>query len=1002
MKQLSLRSLGKNVLSKVEGLVDPPLNEHNRRWYRPQSGPFRNEGSFFRPAGEAEDRKVLCEAKILISGKIKLMAKKHSFKPVSSQVSFPQMEEEVLRFWKEKKVFEKSVEQREGKKPFVFYEGPPTANGKPGSHHVEARAFKDLIPRYKTMSGFYCDRKGGWDCHGLPVEIEVEKKLGISGKQQIEEYGIEKFNKLCRESVFAYVEDWEKLTDRIGFWIDMRDPYVTMNNSYIESDWAILKELSDKGLLYEDYKVVPYCARCGTPLSSHELALGYKDNVPDMSVFVKFKVKGKEDTYLLAWTTTPWTLPGNVALAVGPDAEYVEVKTGNESLILAEARLAVLGSEKLKVVKRYKGKELVNWEYEPLYDFVKYDKKAHYVIPADFVSLEEGTGIVHTAVMYGEDDFNLGQKYNLPKKHVVNERGEFISEVKPWAGMFVKKADPLIIEDLQQCKLLFKKEEILHTYPFCWRCGTPLLYYALTSWYLKTTAVKDKLIANNESVNWIPEHIKEGRMGEWLRNNKDWALSRSRYWGTPLPIWRCSECSETTVVGSVAKLTKLSGEDQSILDLHRPYVDAVKWSCKKCDGEMRRLPFVLDCWFDSGAMPYAQWHYPFENKEKFKSHFPADYICEAMDQTRGWFYTLQAEATLKGLESPYKNVICLGLILDEKGNKMSKSKGNIVDPWGVISEAGADAFRWYVYSTVTPGESFRFSTNLVKEVNRRFLLILWNVYNFFVTYATLDKWTPTAKKEKSKHILDRWILSYLNKLVGQVTEKLDNYDIYGATSLLETFVTDFSTWYIRRSRDRKGPEFYQTTYEVLVTLCKLMAPFTPFISEEMYRNLTGKESVHLADWPVPSAKIDEELFRNMEVVRELSAVGNTFRKQFNISSKIPIKKATYTAKEEIPAELLSLVKDEVNIKELSYDKNSMGGNLSIGAQTDPGNLDLAEGEARKLVRDIQNARKELGCKLDEKIIVRLPDWPKEHEEYIKKETLAVKLVRDGELRIERV
>ena len=699
------------------------------------------------------------------------------FKPVSSRVNFPQLEEEILNRWESNNTFTKSVNQQKGKSRFIFYEGPPTANGKPGSHHVEARVFKDLIPRFKTMRGYYCERKGGWDCHGLPVELEVEKKLGISGKPQIEEYGVEKFCQLCRKSVFEYVEEWERLTERIGFWIDIKNSYATMNNDFIESAWWILKQSFDRGLLYEDYKVVPYCPRCGTSLSSHELALGYKDDVHDLSIYVKFKVRHQENTYLLAWTTTPWTLPGNVALAVHPTATYVEVLYKGQRLILAEKLINLIESP-VEIKKHLDGKDLVNMEYEPLYEFVKYDKKAHYVIPADFVSLEEGTGIVHTAVMYGEDDFNIGKKFDLPKKHVVNEKGEFIAEVTAFAGMFVKNADPLIVKDLKSRNLLLIQKDITHTYPFCWRCGTPLLYYALTSWYLKTTTVKDQLIANNNSVNWIPAHIKEGRMGEWLNNNRDWALSRSRYWGTPLPIWRCDTCGTERIIGSVKELSEASGKDQSQLDLHRPYIDTVSWECASCPGKMQRLPFVLDCWFDSGSMPFAQLHYPFENKSQLQNYFPADYICEAIDQTRGWFYTLQAVSTLLGYGSPYKNVICLGLALDEKGNKMSKSKGNIVDPWEVINIAGVDAMRWYFYSAVTPGESFRFSVGLVQEVNRRLLLILWNIYSFFTTYANIDSWIPQNTSQTVQNILDIWITGRLYELINSVTDKLDKYNIY--------------------------------------------------------------------------------------------------------------------------------------------------------------------------------------------------------------------------------
>jgi len=929
------------------------------------------------------------------------------FKPVSSRVNFPQLEEEILNRWESNNTFTKSVNQQKGKSRFIFYEGPPTANGKPGSHHVEARVFKDLIPRFKTMRGYYCERKGGWDCHGLPVELEVEKKLGISGKPQIEEYGVEKFCQLCRKSVFEYVEEWERLTERIGFWIDIKNSYATMNNDFIESAWWILKQSFDRGLLYEDYKVVPYCPRCGTSLSSHELALGYKDDVHDLSIYVKFKVRHQENTYLLAWTTTPWTLPGNVALAVHPTATYVEVLYKGQRLILAEKLINLIESP-VEIKKHLDGKDLVNMEYEPLYEFVKYDKKAHYVIPADFVSLEEGTGIVHTAVMYGEDDFNIGKKFDLPKKHVVNEKGEFIAEVTAFAGMFVKNADPLIVKDLKSRNLLLIQKDITHTYPFCWRCGTPLLYYALTSWYLKTTTVKDQLIANNNSVNWIPAHIKEGRMGEWLNNNRDWALSRSRYWGTPLPIWRCDTCGTERIIGSVKELSEASGKDQSQLDLHRPYIDTVSWECASCPGKMQRLPFVLDCWFDSGSMPFAQLHYPFENKSQLQNYFPADYICEAIDQTRGWFYTLQAVSTLLGYGSPYKNVICLGLALDEKGNKMSKSKGNIVDPWEVINIAGVDAMRWYFYSAVTPGESFRFSVGLVQEVNRRLLLILWNIYSFFTTYANIDSWIPQNTSQTVQNILDIWITGRLYELINSVTDKLDKYNIYGSTSELESFVVDLSTWYIRRSRDRVGPSatdspdkisFYTTTFFVLTHLCQLLAPFVPFVSDAIYINLTGEESVHLSAWPKGrSLNLKEkEILEQMKVVRKIVELALSQRKSAGIKVRQPLRKISIGSP-SLSQTLYFLIKDEVNVKEVEWNKKQ---ELTVSLELDLDSNLISEGQAREIIRSAQELRKALGAKLDQKIHLTapFPDNP-DLVEKIRLRTLADKISLGEKVKIE--
>lgn len=941
-----------------------------------------------------------------------MASKKAYFEPVDPKVNFPELEEKVLKKWEKDNTFEKSVNKNRGKKAFVFYEGPPTANGKPGIHHVESRSFKDIIPRYKTMQGYYVPRKAGWDCHGLPVELEVEKKLGISGKPEIEKYGIEEFCSLCRESVFEYVEEWEKVTKRIGFWLDTQNAYETMTNDFIESEWYILKQIWDKGWMYEDYKVVPYCARCGTSLSSHELALGYKDDVEDPSVFIKFKVKGKDNTYLLAWTTTPWTLPGNLALAVDSKEKYVEVDTKEGKLILAAKRqkaLAISG----KINKSYKGKELEGWEYEPLYSFVSYDQKAHYVVSADFVSMDDGTGIVHTAVMYGEDDFNLGKKYGLPQKHLVNERGEFIEEVTPWAGMFVKKTDKAIIADLAKRKLLFRSETIKHTYPFCWRCGTPLLYYALTSWYLKTTAVKDQLIKNNKSVNWIPEHIRNGRMGEWLENNRDWALSRSRYWGTPLPVWKCSDCDCVAVIGSVEELAKRSGKDLKTLDLHRPFIDEITFGCDctDCNGKMTRVNFVLDCWFDSGAMPYAQWHYPFENKEKFSENFPADYISEAIDQTRGWFYTLQAVSALLEKGTAYKNVICLGHVLDGDGNKMSKSKGNIVNPWDVLDEVGADATRWYFYSAISAGQSFRFSSDLVKDVIKRFMLTLWNSYNFFVTYANLDGWKPGKSKAKISS-LDEWVLVRLDQTVNSVTKNLDDYNLYDATHVIEDFVSkDLSQWYIRRSRDRAGAfakstedrhAFLQTTHTVLTTIVKLIAPFMPFVSDVLFENLAKSGSVHLADWP-ESQEIStrsKKLLSDMEVVREVVEKIHADRKDKQVAVRVPLAKATVThSAAKIAGELLELIKDETNVKEVVWKK---GKTLKVVLDTKLTPALEEESKTRELIRSIQVERRKIGTALSDYVAVSNPWLPESAQliEQIKKRAL-VKSLSKGNFSVVR-
>lgn len=917
------------------------------------------------------------------------MGKKY-FEPVDPKVIFPRLEEKILDSWEKDKVFEKSLEKNKKGKKFVFYEGPPTANGKPGIHHVEARSFKDMIPRYKTMRGYNVPRQAGWDCHGLPVELQVEKQLGISGKPQIEEYGIKEFNELCRKSVLEYVDEWTSLTKRMGYWVDLDNAYWTMDNSYIEKEWGILKTMWEKKLLYEDYKVIPYCPRCGTSLSSHELALGYKDDVEDPSVFVKFKLKNENNVYFLAWTTTPWTLPGNVALAVDTNASYIKIKVGEEYLILAQKRAKDLNIPG-KVVEKYKGKDLLNIEYKPLFNYMSYDQKSHYVIPADFVSMDEGTGIVHTAVMYGEEDFKLGKKFDLPMKHSVSEKGEFISDITPWAGRFVKNKtlEKEIIDSLAKNGNLFKAQTLKHTYPFCWRCGTPLLYYAMTSWYLKTTTVKGDLIKNNNSVNWIPEHIKEGRMGNWLENNHDWALSRSRYWGTPLPIWRCDKCGETILVGSVDELSNLAGKDFTKLDLHRPYVDDVKFKCQKCEGNMVRVNFVVDVWFDSGTMPFAS----------NAPGFPADFISEAVDQTRGWFYTLLAVSTLLGKGPAYKNVITLGHLLDEKGNKMSKSKGNIIDPWQIMNNVGADATRWYMYSIIAPGPSFKFSENLVKDVTKRFFLVLWNTYNYLVTYANLTNWKPNFKKgEKDiyqKVVLDKWISAKLQEVVNDTTKLLDNYDLFSATHIIEDFVVkDFSQWYIRRSRGRTDDGFFQTSFDTLITISKLIAPFSPFITEEIYKNLTKQVSIHLENWPEVKrlSNEDKSLIEKIDKVRRIVEKGHALRKKSGIALRQPLSEIQIN--EEGLDIYFDLIRDELNVK-----KVSIGKKIELNTKITP--KLKAEGEMRELVRKIQEERKKLGTALDEKVEVILPDWPKNFEDEIKKRAL-VSSIKKGPFKVERV
>ena len=873
------------------------------------------------------------------------------FKPVSSNLNITLLEEEVLRFWKSRQIFKKADQQRQGKPEYVFYEGPPTANGKPGVHHVLARSYKDLFPRYKTMRGFHVSRRGGWDTHGLPVELEVEKRLGFTNKGQIEQYGIEKFNDLCRKSAFDYIQDWEKVTERIGYWVDLETAYITFTNEYIESIWWILKTFWDKGLIYQGYKVVPYCPRCGTPLSDHEVALGY-EQAEDPSVFVRMPLVEDPGTSLLVWTTTPWTLPGNVAVAAHPDVDYVIVERdlpegGSEKLILAQPLLEkVFRGESVRVFETFKGKKLKGLRYKPLFTFILPDKPAHYVLLEDFVTTEDGTGLVHMAPAFGAEDMQAAMEFDLPILMTVNEEGAFVPEVRPWRGKFVKEADPLIIQDLEGRGLLYRAETVTHTYPFCWRCNTPLLYYARSTWYIRTTQYKEKLIELNQRIHWYPEHIQSGRFGNWLENNVDWALGRERYWGTPLPVWECEACHHQICIGSIDDLAKHAGRDLSNLDLHRPQIDGVKLACPECSGSMSRVPELIDVWFDSGAMPVAQWHYPFENQATFQQQFPADYICEAVDQTRGWFYSLHTISTLLFETECYRNVICLGLILDSQGQKMSKSKGNMVDPWEVIDQHGADAFRWYLYTSSPPGQERRFSTDLVGEVVRNFTLTLWNVYSFFVTYANLDGWKPASGQDKSPSYaasdLDRWLLSELHMLVREVSQALETYDAPGATRPIQVFVDNLSKWYLRRSRRRfwkSGSDAdklaaYATLYEALVTLCKLLAPSMPFLAEEMYQNLVifgggaletledSAESVHLTAWPeVDSMLIDETLNRDMKLVMKLASLGHAARNQAAIKVRQPLAQVAFSVSSQEEAQVLEkytdLLSDELNVKRIS-------------------------------------------------------------------------------------
>ena len=918
------------------------------------------------------------------------------FEKVDQRVNFPDLETRLMKLWKDEDTFQKSLRLRDGRPRFVFYEGPPTANGKPATHHILARAFKDLFGRYKTMKGFYVERKAGWDTHGLPVEIEVEKKLKISGKFAIEnEIGVERFNELSRQSVYEYVEDWVAFSERMAFWQDYENAYWTLSPDYIQSVWWALGEMWKQDLIYKGFRVAPYCSRCATPLSSHELAQGYRDNVPDPSVFIKFRLKKEPNTYILAWTTTPWTLPGNVALAVGNDVVYVKVKEGDEYLILAEARVSVL-KEPPEVVERMYGRDLLGLEYEPLYPYsVPEEGKAQYVVDADFVSTEEGTGVVHTSALYGVDDLRLCQEKGIPFKHTVGLDGEFLPYVEKFAGLHVKEADPLIVDDLRSRGLLYKAETILHTYPECWRCKTPLIYYALDAWYIRTTARKDELLANNNATNWVPEHIKTGRMGEWLRNNIDWQFSRTRYWGTPLPIWICADCDEKRLVTSAAELGLADDAD-----LHRPYIDAVTLKCEKCGGEMKRVPEVLDTWFDSGSMPFAQRGYPRSGKELFEETFPADFISEAVDQTRGWFYTLLAISTLIFKQNSYRNVVCLGHVVDPTGKKASKSRGNVLDPNYLFDTFGSDAVRWYFYSSTQVGENYRTGDAVLKEVVQQFLIPLWNCYSFFVTYARLDEFDPAQPPVPiaERHVLDRWLMSRLYSLVNDVNVELDAYDAVEPSRRIQRFVDDLSNWYIRRSRPRFWKSqsekdklaAYQTLYEALRTTCGLMAPFAPFVADAMYRNLSGGTSVHLTDFPESVGEEDSQLEADMARARQAVEAGRAARDAARLKVRQPLAGIELPG-DPLPEDVAAIVRDELNVKSLTF------GATETRLDTVITEALKLEGLAREVVRAIQDRRKKLGFNVEDRIDTRyesdglLSRAIEGYSDYIKNETLSVTL-----------
>ncbi len=854
---------------------------------------------------------------------------------VSTDLNFVEREKNVQKFWKEKDVFRKSMENRKEGEVYTFYDGPPTANGKPHIGHVLTRVIKDMIPRYRTMKGYLVPRKAGWDTHGLPVELEVEKMLGLDGKEQIEAYGLDPFISHCKESVWKYKGMWEDFSDTVGFWADMDDPYVTYENDFIESEWWALKQIWEKKLLYKGFKIVPYCPRCGTPLSSHEVAQGYKD-VKERSAIAKFKVKGQEE-YILAWTTTPWTLPSNVALCVNPDETYVKVKNEENIYYLAEALCdSVLGEGNYSVLEKFVGKDLEYKEYEPLFPFVTPQKKAYYVTCDNYVTLSDGTGVVHIAPAFGEDDANVGRKYDLPFVQLVDGKGEMTKET-PWAGTFCKKADKEILKDLEMRGLLFSAPVFEHSYPHCWRCDTPLIYYARDTWFIKMTAVKEDLIRNNNTIHWIPESIGKGRFGDWLENVQDWGISRNRYWGTPLNIWEC-ECGHQHAVGSIEELKSMSDNCPENIELHRPFIDEVLIKCPKCGKLMKRVSEVIDCWFDSGAMPYAQHHYPFENKDKFEQQFPADFISEAVDQTRGWFYSLLAESTLLFNKAPYKNVIVLGHVQDENGQKMSKSKGNAVDPFKALEKHGADAIRWYFYTNSAPWLPNRFHDNAVTEGQRKFMGTLWNTYVFFVTYANIDNFDATKYNlEYDKlTVMDKWLLSKLNTVVQEVDTNLENYKIPEAARALQEFVDEMSNWYVRRCRERfwtKGMEqdkvnAYMTLYTALVTISKAGAPMIPFMTEEIYQNLvvsidkSAPESIHLCDFPIAKKEwIDRKLEADMEKVLEIVVLGRACRNTANIKNRQPIQ--TMYVKMDDTKEVLSnfytkIIEEELNVKSVVF------------------------------------------------------------------------------------
>ena len=992
------------------------------------------------------------------------------FQPVNSKVSFPEVERKILEFWRTSRIFEKSIEARSSAPKYIFYEGPPTANGNPGIHHVLSRVFKDVIPRYKTMKGFCVPRKAGWDTHGLPVELEVEKQLGFTGKSQIESYGVAKFNALCRESVFKYLKQWDALTERIAFWVDIDHPYVTLDNSYIESCWWAIKQLWDKGLVYQGYKVTPHCPRCGTSLSSHEVALGYKDDTVDPSVYIKFQIKalpaeiaeekpsgfslGKAVSegraYFLAWTTTPWTLPGNTSLALSAADDYAVIEHQGDYLVFATALMEQVGLGDSPVLKTLKGSRLAGSRYIPLFNPHEFNverKRArpgqqgqfdiqatdphltYKTINADFVSMEDGTGIVHIAPAFGEADFLAGLESNLDFVQPVDLAGN-MTGTYPFSGKFVKQADPEVLADLDKRGLLHKSSSITHTYPFCWRCDAPLVYYAKKTWYIRTSAKKDEMIAGNRQINWYPEHIKEGRFGDWLQNNVDWAFSRERYWGTPLNIWNCEKCNHFECLGGLAEIKARKGLKgfAGDMDLHRPFVDEISYDCPECGGKMARQAEVIDCWFDSGAMPFAQWHYPFENEAKFKESFPADYISEAVDQTRGWFYSLHAISTLVFGQPCYKNVICLGHIQDARGEKMSKTRGNVVDPWTVLDSSGADALRWYMFTSGPPGNVRRMSSDMVVEVMRNFLMTLWNTYSFFVIYANIDNFVPDTKPVTLTSELDKWLMSRLNQLVSEVDGLLDNYDPTTAGRKIESFVSDLSNWYVRRSRrrfwksqnDDDKLSAYNCLYQTLVTLSKLLAPFIPFVAEEIYQNLVrnvdsqAPESVHLVSFPVANPDlVDTGIIEDTELAMKVCSMGRAARSKSAVKVRQPLPRVVVRARSAHEREALkglcSQILDELNVKDIEFTSEELKegkgmsvaveGDYQVGVVTEISPELLQEGLAREIVRRIQTMRRAAGLEIADHIQMYYEGGEQVRAvmtgfaDYIRQETLSVSLLK---------